>query len=426
MVRKFHHRAVPSSSLVNRSLDSVKKLMTFQCSQWGESYASGLVYHQVSGAGLSYVEGDVVDDGGWKIPVGTKPVWTCPYDMIPYRYQIASVLRTNEGTLTPSVTGAQLMLRGSGLKNPAAVNGGTGGWLYGDRLHAEDPQQDYITTTPYDPINNIHGDWPYPGGKSQDGVSWFADNPQISVDSPYWDYPLTPDMAYSWYPALTPLGGMPQGVWGGLDLGAAVEYGAGILAVGGQIGLPMELQIGATARVLSAYSELSFTGAAFRRVTYTAVSATDPDPVRTAETDNVPFGMTLLAGQTRNGVTHWDVTGTAVAGTYRAGKSMVVDITALVQRMLELQSSPYDSFCLLPSIAVEALDGPNPNMMEQLLKPDPVLSWDAAAQAWYVSWAQYQQLTWEGFVLKPPVVTVALPESEADRAVLPQPFPPMG
>ena len=432
MVKKFHHRAVPSSSLLNRTLDSVKKLMTFHCSAWGQSYGGGLVYQQIHGEGLNYLESDVVDEPGvgWHIPRGTRPSWSCPYTSIMAVHSNASVYRTNMNTLTPAVTGSQLLLNGSSLKAPVCILAEPG-YVKSDRLRIEDPGSELITLEP--------DNWGTPGrGVDSMGQPWASNPASGQLDTPHWKYCVAPEMRFSWWPAVGPEDGAGYGVAGGCDSPIEPEwpnYGlsrnAAIHAIAMPIGLPMELQIGATPRVVAAKCEMSLTGGTavrrvFSRPTYNDVA------VVTETTDNVPIGMALMAGITQFygeenvPYTHWDVVGNAPAGTYADGKTVVVDVATLLQKMLDLQSSAYDSFALLPSVGVEFLGGPNASAMRGLLGDEPGMAWDEDAGEWFVTDAVHTSLSWTGYGLSPPVVTIELPDSELERCVVARPWPSMG
>jgi hypothetical protein len=344
-MRRFDHRAIPSASLINRSLDATAKLFTFQCGAWGNSYSSAAIYHAVSG-GLGHIEGDVYDTpSGWST-AGIEPVFTAGYNTVVAAYQKASVLRTLNDPPWPSVSGEDFLLRRSPLKDPAAIPSGApapAGYLYGDKLLAEDDTQELVTTTPTDPITGKQGNWPYPGGKSADGVSWFADNPNVSLDSPYWQYPARAELGYLWAPVDSPGGATPQ-IWGGCKRmpGGVFEYGAGIVAPAGHIGLPLELQIGALPTIVSAKCEIILTDAAYSRKVWEQADAAS-DPTLTETTTGITMGVVLLAGKTRSGWTKWEVVEAQSGGTYTDGKTSVVDCTAIIQAMVSLAASDYDS-----------------------------------------------------------------------------------
>ena len=431
-MKRFDHRARVSASLNNRTLDTIGKLQAFKCSAWGSSYHAGTVYQALTGAGLAYLSSDVVDEPGvgWYIDPATQPSWTIGYGQIINAYENASVYR-RDNPITPNVTGAQLLLNGSGLKSPPVVFDTGAGPVYSDRLRTapydEDPGSTIITLSP--------DNWTYPGGYDSEGRPWAVNPANVTRDTPHWQYCDAPEMWFGWYPCVpSPI--PTYGVSGGCTVLTpghptyGYEYGAHIHAVADTIGLPMELQVGPVCRIAEAWAELSFTGATAERRVFSRPSYGDTG-VTTVTTDNVPMAMVLLAGATTyHGeesvpYTTWEPVANAPAGTYEQGKTVVVNVAELLQKMIDLQGSAYDSFALLPSVGVEFLGGPNSGALRGLLGPEPEIAYDATAQEWFVTSCEYTSLAWETYALTAPVVTAIWPDSVIGRHVVPLAWPVM-
>ena len=418
-MRRFQARALPHGGFWNRTVRAVGKLMTFECGSWGPGgYGGGLAYHVVGPAIPSYLTGDVVDDplAGWMIPHTTKPTWTNGYGAVMGAFSDASVIRQNN-PLLPHVTGADFLLNRSGLKDPAVVMDPGVGPVFGDRLRSEDPDSEEVTA---DPDN-----WDYPGGYDSQGRPW-AQNPDApALDTPYWKYCDAQELMYRWYPAFTP-SLMVQTVWGGYDY--LVGWWAGIHCNVAGIGIPIELQIGATPRVVRAKCELGMSMAEARTVTITATSASDPGTI-TEDTAALSVSMVLLGGRTRivEGVpvTGWSVLGSWPAGTYTNGKTCVVDVAGPLQTMID-RSGEFDTFGMMPGVGLEFLGGSNTEGIRGLLGPEPEMEWDASAQTWFIKRGVWRTLEWSGYSLGAPVVEVELPASELDRCVVARPWPSMG
>ena len=415
--------------LHNRVLDWCGKLQTFQCSAWGESYGGGLAYHAAA-MGLGYLTSHVEDDpaAGWMIPHGTKPVWTGgSYGTIQAAFSNASVIRT-DNPYTPNVTGQQLMLNGSGLRTPPVVFDPGAGAIFSDRLktapYDEDPDAVPITETPVD-------NWTYPGGYDSRGVPWAVNPSRVTRDTPYWQYMDVPDTLYMWWPARTPVGFSGNGISGGFHpLGG--WFGTIHMTVT-PIGLPMELQVGPECRIEAAKAELSFSGASVYQLTIDCNSRAEYYSMTGwVETeDNMALAMVLLAGKTRYygeenaPLTHWEPVGNWPAGTFTAGKTVVVDVTGPLQTMMDLSASDYDSFAIAPSVGVEFLGGANNSAIKGLMGPEPTLAWDEDAQAWYISHATFRSILWDSYSLSAPVVRAIWPDSVIGRHVLPMQWPVM-
>ena len=424
-MKRFDHRARVSASLYNRTLQTIGKLQTFKCSEWGSSYHGGLVYHNARLGVWGFLESDVVDTPGigWNIPAGTKPSFTVPYWRIMQAHENASVYRTNENTITPAVTGSQLLLNGSSLKEPVCVYDSSVGYVKSDRLRLEDPGSELITLSP--------DNWGTPGrGVDSMGTPW-AVNPAGGVlDTPHWQYCVAPEIIYDWYPAVLPIGFTGFEVWGGYDIGGEFGRQAGIHAIAASIGLPIELQIGPKCRIAEAKCELSVIDPEIYHVTFTATSRTDPGTI-VVETTAMPIALVLLGGMTTfHGeenvpYTTWDVLCNAPGGTLESGKSVVVDVTNVLQTMLD--NDTYDSFALLPSVGVEFLGGANNSAIKGLMGPEPTLEWDdrEGVKSWYISHSEFKRLRCTGYGLSAPVVTVEWPASVLGRHVLPLQWPPM-
>ena len=430
-MKRFDHRARVSASLYNRTLETIGKLQTFKSSAWGSSYGSGLACH-FAVMGLGYLTSHVVDDpvAGWMIPRGTKPVWTGgSYGIIQAAFSDASVIRT-DNPYTPDVTGQQLMLNGSSLRDPAVVFDPGAGAIFSDRLktapYDEDPDAVPITETPVD-------NWTYPGGYDSQGRPWAVNPSRVTRDTPYWQYMDQPDCAYDWWPAVTPIGATGNGVHGGLYVGGGWEGYVHMTVT--PIGLPMELQVGPECRIESAKCELSFSGAAVEHRVFEAASKEEEVEVLLSggvlTTDNVPLALVLLAGKTRYygeesaPLTHWEPVGNWPAGTFTAGKTVVVDVTGPLQTMMDLSASDYDSFAIAPSVGVEFLGTSNAAGLKGIMGDEPELAWDEDAQAWYISNTTFRSISWDSYSLSGPVVNAIWPDSVIGRHVLPLQWPPM-
>ena len=413
--------------MINRTQDAVDSIHEVYGQFGSGPTPDGAVRHTISGL-ISWKESDAVcTGGGWVIPDSVEPtIGIAPNTEVNESYNFAAALRVTNPTKWSWVVGTDFLTNNQENANNVVRDTGPGavpsGWVYGDRISAEGGAPMEATTS----------NWPYRGGFCHGNA--YATHPSAPT-GPGWGYGIDRGYTYRWYPAAS--AGLLNAVSGGcvdtIDILSPITLPVSLQAdIEGTIS-PLyhswflsTIPTGTT--INAAWLEVTTTGLYRSQTIYRQTSATtNPTQEINVSQDGVSFVL-MGARVVSYDTILWSPLGGSIASSVTNGKQRVVDVTGVVQALMDNREGPGKPFAfgIMPG-AVSDFAGTfdaTAYLRGLVKESSQEVAWDSSAGLWYPSRLENNTTVYDDFVIGNLMIDFTLPDGGNKVDVFPVNLPP--